>query len=288
MAMTSRWMYSEPSTVAPGNVTSESNELNKIFTVATLRFVASLDSFVYRMYIYGSRFAVMCAYCLLLILLAQCIDQVNDILTFQLDNVYHYHHHYCKLSSVRKELQARCKPNDLRYNFEMFKEQFNVIYAMHQEIEHCFGPLNFTWFGSLFVVSCIDISFLAWNAGSEWFKVWSLLEFDSMIILWLPHFFVAYFASRISYKSRQMELFLKQLCRENEKAQKIIVTSVYYPRIKPTLFGVVALDISFMLSFIVTLVTFSVMLIQLNPAVSTATVVHSVAPSDSPCINTNS
>lgn len=225
------------------------------FTVAVLRSIATIDSFIYRMYIFGSRFAIMSAYCLLMMLLAKSIRNVNIILTEQLNSEYHYHHYYCK--------RAR-RPNQQRFDFVHFKEQFDIVYRMHLEIEQCFGLLNFIWFGSLFVVSCIDIFFLAWSSGSEWFRVWSFLELISMLMLWTPHFLVAYFASRVSFESRRMKMHLKELCRRDSQVQDLIVSTVFYPRIKPTLNGVVQLDIRFFLSFICTLVTFSVMLIQLN------------------------
>lgn len=212
---------------------------------------------------------------------------MNRILTDHLDNEYHFHHHYCRKSAHRCEHQHGDNSNNksinggvgmqyshglhhgtnysIKFNLELFKEQFNTVYRMHQEIEQCFGPLNFIWFGSLFVVSCIDIFFLAWKAGTEWFRVWSLLEFTSMIVLWAPHFFVAYSASRVSIESRRMKLHLKELCREDEEVRDILVSSIFYPRMKPTLHGIVQLDIGFLLSFICTLATFSVMLIQLNP-----------------------
>ena len=208
-----------------------------------IHLIATLDSFVYRMYIYGSRFAVMCAYSLLSILLAKCIKQLNQLLIDQLEN----------------------GNESVILDIESFKRQFNLVYKMHVEIEHCFGPLNLVWFSTLFVVSCIDIFFLAWSAGSEWFQVWSLIEFMSMIILWLPHFIVAHFASRVSLESKQMKLKLKELCRDNERVRRLIITPSYYPRIKPTLNKVVTLDSEFFLSFICTLATFSVMMIQLNP-----------------------
>ena len=208
-----------------------------------IHLIATLDSFVYRMYTYGSRFAVMCAYSLMCILLSKCVKQLNQQLVEQLDN----------------------GSNSLVLDIEAFKRQFNLIYRMHLEIEHCFGPLNFVWFSTLFVVSCIDIFFLAWSAGSEWFQVWSLMEFMSMIILWLPHFIVSHFASQVSLESKQLKLNLKELCRDNERVRKLIVTPSYYPRMKPTLNNVVTLDSEFFLSFICTLATFSVMMIQLNP-----------------------
>lgn len=234
----------------------------------TLRALATLDSFVYRMFVYGSRFAVMCAYCLLSMLLSKCIKQVNDILTYHLDNEYHYHHHYCRRARERRRYMHThySHQSEVKFNIDLFKRQFTIVYGMHQEIEHCFGPLNFIWFGSLFVVSCIDIFFLAWKVGTEWFRVWSLLEFSSMLLLWAPHFAVAYCASRVSIESRQMRLHLKELCRQEEEIRELIISPVLYPRIKPTLNGVVSLDIGFLLSFVVTLVTFSVMLIQLNPS----------------------
>jgi hypothetical protein len=172
-----------------------------------IHLIASLDSFIYRMYMYGSRFAVMCAYCLLCILLSKCIKQLNDRLVEQLGNT-----------------------DLLVLDIDSFRRQFNVVYKMHLEIEHCFGPLNFVWFSTLFVVSCIDIFFLAWSAGSEWFAVWSLVEFASMIILWLPHFVVAHFASRVSLESKQLKLNLKELCRDNANARDLILSPTYYPR----------------------------------------------------------
>ena len=317
---------------------------DEFISVAVLRAIATIDSFVYRMYIYGSRVSSMCAYCLLSTLLTECIIQVNRILTDYLDNEYHFHHHYCQkarktttkrmqnkynvdvvdssrngssnanrnnsnddcccgtqscfgrshnIASVRPVASIRTttitmpssslhnhnhhyphhynnrhrhRPNcSVQFNLPLFKDKFNIVYRMHQEIEQCFGPLNFVWFGSLFVVSCIDIFFLAWKAGTEWFRVWSLLEFTSMIVLWIPHIFVAYHASRVSIESRRMKLHLKELCRDDEEVRDILVSSMFYPRMKPTLYGVVQLDIGFMLSFICTLATFSVMLIQLNP-----------------------
>ena len=208
-----------------------------------IHLIATLDSFVYRMYIYGSRFAVMCAYSLVSILLAKCIEQLNKQLMDQIEN----------------------GSDSMILDISSFKAQFNLVYKMHLEIEHCFGPLNFVWFSTLFVVSCIDIFFLAWSAGSEWFRVWSLMEFVSMIILWTPHFIVSHYASRVSLESKNLKLKLKELCRDNEKARRLIITPSYYPRMKPTLNNVVTLDSEFFLSFICTLATFSVMMIQLNP-----------------------
>ena len=86
-----------------------------------------------------------------------------------------------------------------------------------------------------------------------------------MLVLWLPHFIVAYQASRVSLESRRMKLHLKELCRQDEEVRDILVSSTFYPRMKPTLNGIVELDIGFILSFVCTLATFSVMLIQLNP-----------------------
>lgn len=208
-----------------------------------IHLIATLDSFVYRMYTYGSRFAVMCAYSLLSILLSKCIKQLNKQLIDQLAN----------------------GTDLIVLDIDSFKRQFNLIYKMHLEIERCFGPLNFVWFSTLFVVSCIDIFFLAWSAGSEWFQVWSLMEYLSMIILWLPHFIVSHYASRVSLESKQLKLNMKELCRDNERIRKLIITPSYYPRMKPTLNNVVNLDSEFFLSFICTLATFSVMMIQLNP-----------------------
>ena len=239
----------------------------QFFSIAVLRSIATIDSFVYRMYIYGSRFGSMCAYCLLSRLLTDCIIETNRILTNSLDNEYHYHHHYCGKSAnkCQNHRTNQYKSCAVKFNLELFREQFKIIYRMHQEIEQCFGPLNFIWFGSLFIVSCIDIFFLAWKAGTEWFRVWSLLEFASMIVLWVPHFFVAYQASRVSIESRRMKHHLKELFRQDDETRSILVSPAFYPRMKPTLHGVVQLDIGFFLSFICTLVTFSVMLIQLNP-----------------------
>lgn len=244
---------------------TEQGEGESLLSTSILRTLATVDSFVYRMFIYGSRFGAMCAYCLLSTLLTECIAQVNRILADQLDNEYHYHHHYCRRSAAKPCTDGTFSNCSVKFNLELFKEQFNIVWRMHTEIETCFGPLNFIWFGSLFVVTCIDIFFLAWKAGTEWFKVWSLLEFTSMVVLWFPHLLVAYYASRVCIESRRMKLNLKELCRQDEEVREILVSSMFYPRMKPTLAGIVQLDIGFFLSFIVTLVTFSVMLIQLNP-----------------------
>jgi len=61
---------------------------------------------------------------------------------------------------------------------------------------------------------------------------------------------------------------MKELCRGSDLFGKLIKSPMYYPRLKPTLNNVVTLDSQFFLSFICTLATFSVMMIQLNPEAS--------------------
>ena len=235
-----------------------------VITVVILRSIATIDSYVYRMFVYGSRFAIMSLYCLLSMMLASCICQVNDLLTEHLNSEFHFHHYYCRRSVKRQNEHRYSTKKHPKFCIEHFKEKFSIIYRMHLDVEQCFGPLNFLWFGSLFVVSCIDIFFLVWSAGSEWFQVWSFMEYISMVILWAPHLLVAYCASWVSFESRRMKLHLKDICRSNDKVREGLVSPTFYPRIRPTLNGVVQLDIGFFLSFICTLVTFSVMLIQLN------------------------
>lgn len=138
--------------------------------------VVSLDSYVYRMYIYGSRLAMMCVYSLFCFALGNCIKQLNRQL-------------YGQIQSKDKSI----------IGFENFKIRFNLVYEMHLQIERCFGSINFLWFSTLFIVSCIDIFFIAWSAGSEWFKVWSFVELVSMVILWLPHLIVSICAFQVSH-----------------------------------------------------------------------------------------
>lgn len=119
------------------------------------------------------------------------------------------------------------------------------------------------WFSVLFLISCIDIFYMAIRSNSEFAK--STVQLSAITLSWAVHLSIYYFASRVENESVKTSHLMAKIFRNNSEVRGALFTPLLFPHFTMTLNGILPLNRSFILSFISSVVAFSVMAIQLNP-----------------------
>jgi hypothetical protein len=213
-------------------------------------FIFSVDSFVYTMYINGSKIAMASVISILCYMMTMLFKSINEEITLHLKN--------------------KKRGNDIILEKKLLTgiiEKYQLICDMLKQFEKCFGFTLTLFFFSLFIITWIEIFFIASTANSNdpWNK--SVDQAMGFYFYWLPTLLIYYYASNFNIESQKLSSLVNTMCLSSASSfnSQYAQFGSLFPPLKITLSNTFTLNRKFLPSLVCSVVTFSVMLIQLNP-----------------------
>jgi hypothetical protein len=181
-----------------------------------------------------------------------------------------------KLNSYIKSILTSSAVVDINSIKEIYKhviDEYNLILDMHRKFEKCFGISLTILFLSLFLFSQINILYIIIyikRFNFTWLNTQTY--FLSFCLYWLPAILIwyhAYHASELSQESLKLHELILELTYKSVSSSQVDImyfNSIIsrFESLEITLNKIFNLDRSFLPSLIASLVTFTIMLIQLG------------------------